>query len=134
MRLAITSCFAAACLAAPPALCQNELDVAEADARERAYNMMAATAEHYDCELEEYSLEEIGVQSKSHYLMVVRTKGADCNEAMWHLSKLAERDDQLLFRERPKQPIDSPDGPTFPTRDQDLIHEIDPEVEGIPKD
>ena len=130
----MTAYLAAASLAAPPALCQNELDLAEADARERAYNMIGETAERYDCEFEEYSLEEIGVESNSHYLMVVRTKGSDCSEAMWYLTTLADRDGGLLFRERPKQPIDNPDGPLIPVLDQDLIYEVNPDIEDVPED
>ena len=108
---------------------QNPLDLQEADARDAAYALMDRVHESFACRFEEASMGELGIE---RFLVELNATGDDCDAAMTHLVKLADRGSGLIFRRTGNTggtPTDAPSEtrPILPPNA--LIHEVNPDVD-----
>jgi hypothetical protein len=126
-----------------PVFGQNSLDLKEADARNAAYKIMSAAEERFDCEFEEYAMQDVGNAPDIRYIFHVTAKGNECREALVFATNMAARDDKVMFRqvqvEDSNQQIDhsllrcrrshAAPGDLLICDGQPLIHEVNPEID-----
>ncbi len=123
-RISITSALLAI---AQPVFAQSGLDMQEADARGTAQEFISSAEDRFECEIEEYSMRELGSGTEIRYLFRLKVNGDECNDALKYLTNLAARDDELLFRKLDSV-ADSNRDPVI-LLGQELIHEVNPEID-----
>lgn len=124
-----------------PVFGQNSLGLKEADARNAAHEIMSATEERFDCEFEEYAMQDVGNEPDVRYIVHVTVRGNECREALVFATNMTARDDKLMFRQVQVEVSDQQiDHSLLPCRrhvlgdlricdDQPLIHEVNPEID-----
>jgi hypothetical protein len=110
----------------------DRLDIKEAEARGTAMKYISSAEERFECVIDERSMRKLGGEAGTQFLFLVNAKGDDCNSALVYLTKLAAREDKLLYRQV-AQSVDSGTGPLTPPG-QELIHEVNPGIEDSDKD
>jgi hypothetical protein len=131
-----------------PVFGQNSMDPRQADAENAASKIISAVEQRFDCKLEEYAMQNVGIEPNVRYIFFVKTEGADCRQALIVATRIAEQGDKLMFRqmqvEANSQRTTSPSTPLHDSThrfqkinnlliydDQVLIHEVNPKIDDV---